>query len=69
MRSLPAQGLVSFGMNRVISWPLHVGQNAYKAKVTLFDQTTYDADVVGYEPTKDLAVLQIKTNGPLNLFL
>lgn len=44
----------------------HVVQNAYKAKVTLSDQTTYDAEIQGYEPTKDLAVLHIKANAPLH---
>jgi len=43
----------------------HVIKESYKAKVTLSDQTTYDAEVVGYEPTKDLAVLKINANSPL----
>ena len=43
----------------------HVVQNAYKAKVTLSDQTTYDAEVIGYEQSKDLAVLKIKPTGNL----
>ncbi|HZV44272.1 MAG TPA: trypsin-like peptidase domain-containing protein, partial [Saprospiraceae bacterium] len=43
----------------------HVIQNAYKAKVTLSDQTTYDAEIVGKEPIKDLAVLRIKPKGTL----
>src|SRR5690606_794353 len=38
----------------------HVIQNAYKARVTLADQTTLDADIIGVEPRKDLAVLKIK---------
>jgi S1-C subfamily serine protease len=43
----------------------HVIQNAYKAKVTLYDQTTVDAEIVGVEPRKDLAVLRIKPPKPL----
>ena len=43
----------------------HVIQNAYKAKVTLSDQTTYDAEIVGKEPIKDLAVLRIVPKGTL----
>lgn len=43
----------------------HVIRDAYKAKVTLSDQTTWDAEVVGIEPRKDLAVLKIKTNSNL----
>ena len=38
----------------------HVIKDAYKAKVIMSDQTTYDAEVVGYESSKDLAVLRIK---------
>ncbi len=43
----------------------HVIKDTYKAKVTLSNQHTYDAEVVGYEPTKDLAVLRIKADAPL----
>lgn len=43
----------------------HVIQGAYKAKVTLSDQTTWDAEVVGIEPRKDLAVLKIKASAKL----
>ena len=40
----------------------HVIKGAYKAKVILSDQTTWDAEVTGIEPRKDLAVLHIKSN-------
>lgn len=40
----------------------HVIQNAYKASVTLSDGSTWDAEVVGTEPRKDLAVLRINAN-------
>jgi len=43
----------------------HVIKDAYKAKVTLSDQTTWDAEITGVEPRKDLAVLKIKTTSPL----
>jgi S1-C subfamily serine protease len=43
----------------------HVINGSYKAKVTLSDQTTYDAEVVGYESRKDLAVLKINANHTL----
>ena len=38
----------------------HVIQNANGAKVTLADQTTYDATLVGAFPDRDLAVLRIE---------
>jgi len=37
----------------------HVIQNADRATVTLFDQSTYQAKLVGKAPSKDLAVLKI----------
>lgn len=43
----------------------HVIKDAYKAQVTLSDQTTWEAEVVGIEPRKDLAVLKIKPPAPL----
>ncbi len=43
----------------------HVIKDAYKAKVTLADQTTWDAEVVGIEPRKDLAVLKIPNSAKL----
>lgn len=38
----------------------HVIQNADTAKVTLSDQSVWDAELVGAEPNKDVAVLKIK---------
>ncbi len=38
----------------------HVIQDASAAQVTLADQTTWDAELVGAAPEKDLAVLRIK---------
>ena len=38
----------------------HVIQNGSKLKVTLSDGSNWDAEVVGTEPNKDLAVLKIK---------
>jgi S1-C subfamily serine protease len=35
-------------------------QNGSKLKVTLSDRTSWDAEVIGYEDNKDLAVLKIK---------
>jgi len=37
----------------------HVLEGGQKFRVTLADQTSYEATVVGYEPSKDLAVLKI----------
>jgi S1-C subfamily serine protease len=37
----------------------HVIQNASAAHVILYDQTTYDAELVGADPDHDLAVLRI----------
>lgn len=37
----------------------HVIQNASSFKVTLADQTSWNAEIVGVEPNKDLAVLKI----------
>lgn len=38
----------------------HVIENADRAQVTLSDQTTWDAELIGAEPNKDLAILKIK---------
>lgn len=38
----------------------HVIQGADRLQVTLADQTSYDAELIGVAPTKDLAVLKIK---------
>ena len=38
----------------------HVIKGADEAKITLWDQSTWDAKLVGAEPDKDLAVLKIK---------
>jgi S1-C subfamily serine protease len=43
----------------------HVIQGSYKARVTLSDQTSYEAEVIGSEPNKDLAVIKIKSDVPL----
>ncbi len=40
----------------------HVIQGANKATVTLSDRTTYDAEVIGAYPEKDLAVLRIQVS-------
>jgi len=37
----------------------HVIKDASKAVVTLADQSSYEAELVGYEPRKDIAVLKI----------
>ena len=37
---------------------LHL-QGASEVKVTLLDQSSYDAKVVGFDPDKDVAVLQL----------
>jgi S1-C subfamily serine protease len=41
----------------------HVIQGGNKARVTLSDKKSYDAEVVGVAPEKDLAVLKIKATG------
>lgn len=38
----------------------HVIRGASRAQITLFDQSTWDAELVGAAPEKDLAVLRIK---------
>ena len=43
----------------------HVIRDAFKAKVTLSDQTTWDAEIIGREPRKDLAVLKIDAKAKL----
>jgi S1-C subfamily serine protease len=43
----------------------HVVQNADGAQVTLWDGSTHKARVVGVAPDKDLAVLKITNNAPL----
>lgn len=41
----------------------HVIQGADRAQVTLADRTTWDAELIGYAPEKDLAVLKIDAPG------
>jgi S1-C subfamily serine protease len=41
----------------------HVIQGSDAARVTLYDQTTWEADLVGVAPEKDLAVLRIREAG------
>lgn len=41
----------------------HVVEDATKVKVTLYDNTSYDATVVGYDEGNDLAVLKIDATG------
>ncbi|NNF35802.1 MAG: PDZ domain-containing protein [Saprospiraceae bacterium] len=43
----------------------HVIKDASKAVVTLADQSSYEAELVGYEPRKDIAVLKI--DAPLSV--
>lgn len=38
----------------------HVVQNARSLSVTLYDNTTYDAELVGAEPSKDVAIVRIE---------
>ena len=39
----------------------HVIRGSDKCQVTLYDQSTYDAEVIGFAPEKDLAVLKINS--------
>ncbi|MBR6018931.1 MAG: trypsin-like peptidase domain-containing protein [Lachnospiraceae bacterium] len=41
----------------------HVIEDASKIKVTLYDDTAYDAKLVGYDDSNDLAVLKIDATG------
>ncbi len=43
----------------------HVIQGGDRATVTLADRKTYDAEIVGVAPDKDLAVLKIKASGAI----
>ena len=43
----------------------HVIAEADEIRVTLNDDTTYDAEILGRDPKTDLAVLRIKAPGPL----
>ena len=40
----------------------HVIQNASEIQVTLNDNTTYDAEIVGTDPSTDIAVLKVNAN-------
>ncbi len=40
----------------------HVIQNASEIQVTLNDNTTYDAEIVGTDPSTDIAVLKVEAN-------
>jgi S1-C subfamily serine protease len=42
----------------------HVVRGAAQVRVTLFDQTSYDAKVLGGDPQKDVAVLQLQNLPP-----
>ncbi len=41
----------------------HVVEDAQKVSVTLYDESVYAADVIGYEESNDLAVIKIKPEG------
>lgn len=41
----------------------HVVENASKLKVKLYDQRTFEATVVGTDPTSDVALIKIDANG------
>jgi len=41
----------------------HLIQNANVARITLSEQTTWEANLVGVEPDKDIAVLKINVSG------
>ena len=43
----------------------HVIENVARAVVTLYDQSTWEADIVGWAPEKDLAVLRIASSTEL----
>jgi S1-C subfamily serine protease len=45
----------------------HVIQGSNAARVTLYDQTTWEADLIGVAPEKDLAVLRIRESGAESL--
>ncbi len=49
----------------------HVVENADQIKVRLYDETEYDAEIVGRDPKTDIALIKIKPDGndlqPLNL--
>ena len=51
-------GFIYDGEGHVVT-NFHVIRSAQAAKVTLADNSTWDARLVGYEPNKDLAVLRI----------
>ncbi|CAN5246116.1 trypsin-like peptidase domain-containing protein [soil metagenome] len=55
-------GFVWDDQGRIVT-NFHVIQNSTAQRVTMSDQTTYDASVVGAFPDKDLAVLQISAPG------
>ncbi|MDJ0884663.1 MAG: DegQ family serine endoprotease [Desulfobacterales bacterium] len=41
----------------------HVVENADQIKVRLYDETEYDAEIVGRDPKTDIALIRIKPNG------
>lgn len=45
----------------------HVVQNATKLEITLNDKRTYNAEIIGTDPTTDLAVIKIDEEGLPNL--
>lgn len=43
----------------------HVVEDASKVSVTLYDESVYTADVIGYEESNDLAVIKIEPKGEI----
>jgi len=46
-----------------IATNFHVIENARRVEVTLWDKTKYEAGIVGYDPSSDLAVVKIDPKG------
>ena len=44
----------------------HVVENARECYVTLYDDSVYTAEIVGYEETNDIAVIKIKPQGTIH---
>ena len=44
----------------------HVVENARECYVTLYDDSVYTAEIVGYEATNDIAVIKIKPQGTIH---
>ncbi len=55
-------GIIITGSGYIVT-NYHVVENASQIKVTAYDNTSYDAQLIGYDEANDIAVLKISASG------